>query len=102
VEQVVNLTRRGSLGLGEVRNRLNIGSTNCGLDRQRCRIHGRPKQSWVISTWYALLQPHVLMQHYGYTVRNVHTKAGLKRPHYEEIWLRGFATLRMCSCFRFG
>jgi hypothetical protein len=48
-------------------------------------IPGRRKQYWGISTWHALLQPHVLMQYCGYAVWNVHTKAGRERP--PEAWV---------------
>jgi hypothetical protein len=47
---------------------------------EKTGIPGRRKPYWGISTWYALLQPHVLMQYCGYAVWNVHTKAGRERP----------------------
>ena len=47
---------------------------------EKTGIPGRRKQYWGISTWHALLQPHVLMQYCGYAVWNVHTKAGRERP----------------------
>jgi hypothetical protein len=47
---------------------------------ERTGIPGRRKQYWGISTWHALLQPHVLLQYCGYAVWNVHTKAGRERP----------------------
>ena len=52
---------------------------------EKTGIPGRRKQYWGISTWYALLQPHVLMQYCGYAVWNVHTKAGRERP--PEDWV---------------
>ena len=51
---------------------------------EKTGIPGRRKQHWRISTWYALLQPHVLMQYCGYAVWNVHTKAGRERA--PEAW----------------
>jgi hypothetical protein len=52
---------------------------------EKKRIPGRRKQYWGISTWHALLQPHVLMQYCGYAVWNVHTKAGRERPSDEWV-----------------
>jgi hypothetical protein len=52
---------------------------------EKTGIPGRRKQYWGISTWYALLQPHVLMQYSGYGVWNVHTKAGKDRPPEEWV-----------------
>lgn len=52
---------------------------------ERTGIPGRRKQYWGISTWYALLQPSVLMQYCGYAVWNVHTKAGRQRPVEEWV-----------------
>ena len=50
---------------------------------EKTGIPGRRKQYWGISTWHALLQPHVLLQYCGYAVWNVHTKhcmAGDRSP----------------------
>jgi hypothetical protein len=52
---------------------------------EKTGIPGRRKQYWGISTWHALLQPHVLTQYCGYAVWNVHTKAGRERP--PEDWV---------------
>jgi hypothetical protein len=52
---------------------------------EKTGIPGRRKQYWGISTWHALLQPHVLMQYCGYAVWNVHTKAGRERPVEEWV-----------------
>ena len=61
---------------------------------EKTGIPGRRKQYWGISTWYALLQPHVLMQYCGHAVWNVHTKAGRERPIEEwVITERGHAAL---------
>ena len=43
-------------------------------------IPGRRKKFWGTSTWYALLQPSVLMQYCGYGVWNVRDKQGRERP----------------------
>ena len=52
---------------------------------EKSGIPGRRKQYWGISTWHALLQPHVLLQYSGYTVWNVRTRAGRERP--PEDWV---------------
>jgi hypothetical protein len=52
---------------------------------EKTGIPGRRKQYWGISTWHALLQPHVLLQYCGYAVWNVHTKAGRERPPEEWV-----------------
>jgi DNA invertase Pin-like site-specific DNA recombinase len=52
---------------------------------EKTGIPGRRKRYWGISTWHALLQPHVLMQYCGYAVWNVHTKAGRERPVEEWV-----------------
>ena len=52
---------------------------------EKTGIPGRRKQYWGISTWHALLQPHVLMQYSGYAVWNVHTKSGRERPSEEWV-----------------
>ena len=52
---------------------------------EKTGIPGRRKQYWGISTWHALLQPHVLLQYCGYAVWNVHTKVGRERP--PEDWV---------------
>jgi hypothetical protein len=50
--------------------------------RDFCNEKGFParrKSHWGISTWNALLQPHVLMKYCGFEVWNVHRKKGTKR-----------------------
>jgi site-specific DNA recombinase len=48
-------------------------------------IPGRRKQYWGTSTWYALLQPSVLMQYCGFGVWNVRDKQGREKPESEWI-----------------
>jgi DNA invertase Pin-like site-specific DNA recombinase len=48
-------------------------------------ISGRRKQFWGVSTWYALLQPSVLMQYCGFGVWNVRDKRGRERPASEWV-----------------
>ncbi len=51
----------------------------------RTEIPGRRSKYWCISTWYALLQPSVLLQYTGRGVWNVHTKQGRVRPVAEWV-----------------
>ena len=46
---------------------------------ERTGIPARRKKYWGISTWHALLQPHVLMEYCGCAVWNVHKKDGRER-----------------------
>jgi site-specific DNA recombinase len=48
-------------------------------------IPGRRKKFWGMSTWYALLQPSVLMQYCGFGVWNVRDKQGRERPTSEWV-----------------
>jgi len=48
-------------------------------------IPARRKRYWSISTWYAILQPHALLQYCGYGVWNVHRKNGTIRPPAEWV-----------------
>lgn len=55
------------------------------ISANKTGIPGRRKQYWGTSTWYALLQPSVLLQFCGYGVWNVRTKTGRERP--PEDWI---------------
>jgi len=69
---------------------LELARKGASLDELRdfCNEHGLPgrrKQYWGTSTWYALLQPHVLLEYCGYGVWNVHGKHGRERPASEWV-----------------
>jgi DNA invertase Pin-like site-specific DNA recombinase len=48
-------------------------------------IPARRGKYWGVSTWYALLQPHMLLQCCGHAVWNVHRKNGSLRPTSEWV-----------------
>jgi hypothetical protein len=67
-----------------------MAASGASLDQLRdfCNhnsIPARRQQYWSISTWYALLQPHALLQYCGYGVWNVHRKNGSIRPASEWV-----------------
>jgi site-specific DNA recombinase len=62
-----------------------LAGTGASLDKlcefcHQTGIPGRRKQYWGVSTWYALLQPSVLLQYCGVGVWNVRDKQGRERP----------------------